>query len=115
MLTLAIVSLGLLLAGVFMNTAWYLHLSKLGDRPWLVAALASWGIAFFEYMIQVPTNRLGARSLSVPTLKIMAEAASLLSFVLVSVTLLGHPIDRNYAFAACLSVIAAWIAVARPF
>ena len=114
MLAIVVVVLGLLCAGLFMNLAWYLHLSRMRELPWFGAVLASWSIAFVEYAIQVPTNRYGARSLPTATLKILAEAASLISFVLVAVLVLKEPLDRNYAVAGGLVLVAAWVAVARP-
>lgn len=109
-----LVVLGLLAAGLFMNVAWYFHLGRMRHLPWWSAALASWGIALAEYLIQVPANRLGSRYLPTASLKILAEAASLLTFVAVSLFLLREPLDRNYAVASVLVLVAAWIAVARP-
>lgn len=114
MLSVVVVVVGLFAAGLFMNTAWYLHISRMRHLPWFSAAFVSWGIALAEYLIQVPTNRFGARALPTATLKILAEAASLLSFVAVSVLVLREPLDRNYAAAAGLVLVAAWIAVTRP-
>lgn len=114
MLHVAVVLVGLFVAGLFMNLAWYMHLSRLASRPWWFAVVASWGIAFLEYAIQVPTNRFGARGLATSTLKILAEAASLLSFVVVATVVLREPLDRNYAVASGLVLVAAWVAVARP-
>lgn len=114
MLPVVVVLGGLFAAGLFMNTAWYLHLARMRHLPWIAAAFASWGIALAEYLLQVPTNRYGARTLPTSTLKVLAEVASLLSFVVVSVVLLREPLDRNYALASVLVVLAAWLAVARP-
>ena len=69
------------LSNVFMTFAWYAHLKNLSTRPWWVAALASWGIALFEYLLQVPANRIGHTTLSVPQLKILQEAIALSVFV----------------------------------
>jgi uncharacterized protein (DUF486 family) len=110
----ALTFLGLFAAGLFMNLAWYLHLGRMSSRPLWVAVLVSWGIALFEYALQVPTNRYGDRHLSLATLKIFAEIASLLSFAVVSVAVLGKPVDRNYALAGALVVLAGWIVVRRP-
>src|SRR5437667_6829504 len=73
----------LLLIGsnVFMTFAWYAHLKSLAARPWYVAALVSWGIAFFEYLLQVPANRIGYTQLSLPQLKILQEVITLAVFV----------------------------------
>ena len=114
MAPVVLVVLGLLAAGLFMNVAWYFHLGRMRHLPWWNAALVSWGIALFEYLIQVPANRFGSRYLPTASLKILAEAASLLTFVAVSLFLLREPLDRNYAVASVLVLVAAWIAVARP-
>ena len=73
---------GLLLAGsnIFMTFAWYAHLKNLSDRPWYIAALLSWGIALFEYLLQVPANRIGHTQMSVSQLKIMQEVITLSVF-----------------------------------
>jgi uncharacterized protein (DUF486 family) len=71
----------LTLSNVFMTFAWYAHLKNLSQRPWYVAALASWGIALFEYLLQVPANRIGYTALSLPQLKIMQEVITLAVFV----------------------------------
>jgi uncharacterized protein (DUF486 family) len=68
-------------SNVFMTFAWYAHLRNLNDRPWWIAALASWGIALFEYLLQVPANRIGHQELSLGQLKIMQEAITLTVFV----------------------------------
>ena len=64
-----------------MTFAWYAHLKNLSDRPWYIAAILSWGIALFEYLLQVPANRIGYTSLSLGQLKIMQEAITLAVFV----------------------------------
>jgi len=66
----------LIASNVFMTLAWYAHLKKLGGSPWYVAAFVSWGIAFFEYMLRVPANRIGYATLSLPQLKILRERSS---------------------------------------
>ena len=71
----------LILSNVFMTFAWYAHLKNLSDRPWFIAALVSWGIALFEYLLQVPANRIGYTTLSLGQLKIMQEAITLAVFV----------------------------------
>ena len=68
-------------SNVFMTFAWYGHLKHMGGRPWFVAALVSWGIAFFEYMIQVPANRIGFRSLDLAQLKVLQEVVTLSVFL----------------------------------
>jgi uncharacterized protein (DUF486 family) len=75
-------AVGLLVASnIFMTFAWYAHLKDMKAKPWFIAALASWGIAFFEYMLQVPANRIGSESLSLPQLKIIQEVVTLTVFV----------------------------------
>lgn len=86
-------------SNVLMTFAWYAHLKNLNDKPWFVAALISWGIAFFEYMLQVPANRLGATSFSVPQLKILQEVISLSVFVPFSFFYLQEPLRLNYLWA----------------
>ena len=68
-------------SNVFMSFAWYAHLRNLGDRKWWIAALASWGIALFEYLLQVPANRIGYTALTLPQLKILQEVITLAVFV----------------------------------
>ncbi len=75
-------AVGLLAASnVFMTFAWYAHLKDMKSKPWFIAAVASWGIAFFEYMLQVPANRIGSESLNLPQLKIIQEVVTLTVFV----------------------------------
>ena len=78
----------LTLSNVFMTFAWYAHLKELSNRPWIIAALLSWGIAFFEYMLQVPGNRIGYTELSVGQLKLLQEVITLSVFVPFAVVLL---------------------------
>jgi hypothetical protein len=68
-------------SNVFMTFAWYAHLKNLGDRPWWIAALVSWGIALFEYLLQVPANRIGYQEMSLAQLKILQEVITLGVFV----------------------------------
>lgn len=90
----------LTLSNVFMTFAWYAHLKELSTRPWLLAALVSWGIAFFEYMLQVPANRIGHTMLSVAQLKIMQEAITLTVFVPFAFFYLKEPLKLDYLWAA---------------
>lgn len=93
----------LTLSNVFMTFAWYAHLKELGTRPWFVAAIASWGIAFFEYMLQVPANRIGYTALSLGQLKIVQEAITLSVFVPFSVYYMKEPLKLDYLWAGlCL-------------
>ncbi|MBZ0167836.1 membrane protein [Candidatus Methylomirabilis lanthanidiphila] len=96
---------GLLLAlsNVFMTFAWYGHLKNLNHQRWYVAALASWGIALFEYMLQVPANRIGYTQLSVSQLKIMQEVIALSVFAPFAVLYMDQPLKLDYVWAAlCL-------------
>ncbi|GEP46037.1 DMT family protein [Brevifollis gellanilyticus] len=75
-------AVGLLVASnVFMTFAWYAHLKDMKAKPWFIAAMFSWGIAFFEYVLQVPANRIGSNALSLPQLKILQEVITLTVFV----------------------------------
>ncbi|MCB1863953.1 MAG: DMT family protein [Chromatiales bacterium] len=98
------ISIGLLiLSNVFMTFAWYAHLKELGHKPWLFAALVSWGIALFEYLLQVPANRIGHTALSVGHLKIMQEIITLSVFVPFAVWYLKEPLKLDYLWAGlCL-------------
>ena len=86
-------------SNVFMTFAWYAHLKEMGHKPWIIAALISWGIALFEYLIQVPANRIGHTSLSVGQLKIMQEVIALTVFVPFSVLYLKEQIKLDYLWA----------------
>jgi uncharacterized protein (DUF486 family) len=94
-------AIGLLgLSNVFMTFAWYAHLKELNHRPWLVAALVSWGIALFEYLLQVPANRIGHTVLSVGQLKILQEVITLVVFVPFAFFYLKEPLKIDYLWAA---------------
>lgn len=94
-------TVGLLCASnVFMTFAWYAHLKDLSARPWLVAALVSWGIALFEYLLQVPANRIGYTELSLPQLKILQEAITLTVFVPFALFYMKQPLKLDYLWAA---------------
>jgi uncharacterized protein (DUF486 family) len=99
-----VVSAGLLVASnVFMTFAWYAHLKHLSAKPWWIAALVSWGIALFEYLLQVPANRVGFTQLSLAQLKIMQEAITLVVFVPFAIFYMEQPIKLDYLWAAlCL-------------
>jgi uncharacterized protein (DUF486 family) len=90
----------LVLSNVFMTFAWYAHLRNLSGRPWLVAALASWGIALFEYLLQVPANRIGYTALSLGQLKIMQEAITLAVFVPFAFFYMKQPLRLDFLWAA---------------
>jgi uncharacterized protein len=90
----------LLASNVFMTFAWYAHLKNLAARPWYVAALVSWGIAFFEYLLQVPGNRIGYTQLSLAQLKILQEVITLSVFVPFAVFYMHKPLRLDYLWAA---------------
>ena len=90
----------LVLSNLFMTYAWYGHLKNLGNKPWYVAAIASWGIALFEYLLQVPANRLGYRALSLGQLKIMQEIITLGVFVPFAVLVMRQPLKLDFLWAA---------------
>ena len=92
---------GLLVASnVFMTFAWYAHLKNLSDRPWWIAAIISWGIALFEYLLQVPANRIGYSALSLGQLKIMQEAITLIVFIPFAVLYMRQPLRLDFLWAA---------------
>jgi uncharacterized protein (DUF486 family) len=94
-------SAGLLIASnVFMTFAWYAHLKDLSAKPWWIAALVSWGIALFEYLLQVPANRIGYAELTLPQLKIMQEAITLVVFVPFAILYMKQPIKLDYLWAS---------------
>jgi uncharacterized protein len=101
---------GLLLVcpNVFMTFAWYAHLRNLADRPWWIAAGVSWGIALFEYLLQVPANRIGYTMLSLAQLKILQEVITLAVFVPFAVLYMREPIKLDYLWAALCLVGAAY-------
>lgn len=97
-------TVGLLaLSNVFMTFAWYAHLKNLSDRPWYVAALASWAIALFEYLVQVPANRIGYTALDLGQLKILQEVITLAVFVPFAVLYMKQPLKLDFLWAGlCL-------------
>ncbi|MGE8317298.1 MAG: DMT family protein [Comamonas sp.] len=103
-LPVSVQAIALLIASnVFMTFAWYGHLKNLSASPWYIAALVSWGIAFFEYMMQVPANRIGFTQFSVGQLKILQEVITLLVFVPFSVWFMDQPLKWDYLWAGlCL-------------
>ncbi len=93
----------LVLSNIFMTYAWYGHLHDLKNKVWYVVAICSWGVAFFEYMLQVPANRIGHLELSTPQLKIMQEVITLSVFVPFSVFYMKEPVKRDFLWAGlCL-------------
>jgi uncharacterized protein (DUF486 family) len=90
----------LVASNVFMTFAWYAHLRDMAARPWWVAALASWAIALFEYLLQVPANRIGYSVFSLPQLKILQEVITLAVFVPFAVLYMNQPVKLDYLWAA---------------
>jgi uncharacterized protein (DUF486 family) len=90
----------LTLSNVFMTFAWYAHLKELSQKPWIVAALASWGIALFEYLLQVPANRVGYTVMTLPQLKILQEVITLSVFVPFVLLYIREPLKLDYLWAA---------------
>ncbi len=90
-------------SNVFMTIAWYGHLKHLNTVPWWIAALVSWGIALFEYLLQVPANRIGYTTMTLPQLKILQEVITLAVFVPFAVLVMGQPVKMNFVYAGlCL-------------
>lgn len=90
-------------SNVFMTFAWYAHLKNLADKPWLLAALVSWGIAFFEYLLQVPANRIGHQVMNLGQLKILQEVITLAVFVPFAIFYMKEKITWDYLWAGlCL-------------
>ena len=90
----------LVLSNVFMTFAWYAHLRDLSAKPWFIAALVSWGIAFFEYLLQVPANRIGYTTYSLAHLKIIQEAITLTVFVPFAIFYMKESFRWDYVWAA---------------
>lgn len=91
------------LSNVFMTFAWYAHLKNMSGKAWWIAALVSWGIALFEYLLQVPANRIGYTELNLGQLKIMQEAITLSVFVPFAIFYMHEPFKLDYVWAAlCL-------------
>ena len=102
-------TIGLLIcSNVFMTFAWYGHLRTLNDKPWLVAALVSWGIALFEYLLQVPANRIGYTVMNVGQLKVIQEVITLTLFVPFATFYMKEPLKLDYLWAGLCLVGAAY-------
>jgi uncharacterized protein len=103
-LSVAAQTVGLLvLSNVFMTFAWYAHLRDLNHKPWIIAALVSWGIALLEYLFQVPANRIGFTVMSLPQLKILQEVITLVVFVPFAILYMKQSLRWDYLYAAlCL-------------
>jgi uncharacterized protein (DUF486 family) len=105
----------LLLSNIFMTFAWYAHLRTLAHRPWYLAAMVSWGIALFEYLLQVPANRIGYTAMSLSQLKILQEVITLVVFAPFAVLYMRQPLKLDYLWAAlCLVAAAYFIFRSRP-
>ena len=104
----------LICSNVFMTFAWYAHLRNLGARPLIVAVLASWAIAFFEYLLQVPANRIGYTKMSLSQLKILQEAITLVVFVPFAVFYMHKPLKLDYLWAGLCMVGAAYFIFRGP-
>ena len=98
----------LVASNVFMTFAWYAHLKNLNDKPWWIAALVSWGIALFEYLLQVPANRIGYTALTLGQLKILQEIITLSVFVPFAALYMREPLKLDYLWAALCLVGAAY-------
>ena len=111
MLKVAIITaLMLVCSNLFMTFAWYGHLKFLGARPWIVAAVASWGIALFEYLIQVPANRYGYTALNVAQLKVIQEGVALTGFAPFAVFMMHQPLKLDYLWSALCLIGAVYFA-----
>ena len=100
----------LICSNLFMTLAWYGHLKNLSHRSWLVAALVSWSIALFEYLLQVPANRIGYTALSLPQLKILQEVITLSVFVPFSLLYMQQPLKLDFLWSALCMVGAVYFA-----
>lgn len=98
----------LMLSNVFMTFAWYAHLKELSAKPWYVAAFISWGVALFEYLLQVPANRIGHTQLSVQQLKIVQEVIALSVFAPFAIFYLREPLKLDYLWASLCMCAAAY-------
>jgi uncharacterized protein (DUF486 family) len=103
----------LVVSNLFMTVAWYAHLKNLAHKPWIVAALLSWGIALFEYLLQVPANRIGYTVMNLGQLKILQEVITLTVFVPFAVLYMKEPLRLDYLWAA-LCLLAALGFIFRP-
>ncbi|HEX8168976.1 MAG TPA: DMT family protein [Thermoanaerobaculia bacterium] len=94
----------LVVSNIFMTIAWYAHLRNLSSRPWYIAALASWGVALFEYLVQVPANRIGYTRLTLPQLKVLQEVITLCVFAPFAIFYMRQPLNLNFLWAALCMV-----------
>ncbi len=110
MKTIALLSL----SNIFMTFAWYAHLKEMRDQPWLIAALVSWGVALFEYLLQVPANRAGYGQFDLGQLKIMQEIIALAVFVPFALYYMNEPLKLDFLWAALCLVGAAYFMFRQP-
>jgi uncharacterized protein (DUF486 family) len=104
----------LALSNIFMTFAWYAHLKNLAGKPWYVAALVSWGIALFEYLLQVPANRIGYTALSLGQLKILQEVITLSVFVPFALFYMKQPFKMDYVYAGLCILGAVYFVFRSP-
>jgi uncharacterized protein (DUF486 family) len=104
----------LIASNVFMTFAWYAHLKNLSDRPWYIAAFVSWGIALFEYLLQVPANRIGYTQLSLSQLKVLQEIITLAVFVPFAAFYMHKPVKLDYLWAALCMLGAVYFVFRSP-
>jgi len=97
-----------------MTFAWYAHLRNLAHRPWYLAALVSWGIALFEYLLQVPANRIGYTTMSLSQLKIIQEVITLVVFAPFAILYMRQPLKLDYLWAALCIVAAVYFVFRSP-
>ena len=109
----AVTILLLLCSNVFMTFAWYAHMKNLSAKPWIVAVLVSWGIAFFEYVLQVPANRAGIAVMKLGQLKILQEVIALSVFVPFSVLYMKEKLTLDYLWASLCIAAAAYFMFRR--
>lgn len=105
----------LICSNIFMTFAWYAHLKELNNKPWVIAALISWGIALFEYFLQVPANRIGYAVLNVGQLKIIQEIVTLSVFIPFSLIYLKEPLKLDYLWAGLCLIGAAFFIFRHKF
>lgn len=105
----------LVCSNIFMTFAWYAHLRNLHDKPWWIAALASWGIALFEYLLQVPANRIGYTAFNLAQLKIMQEVITLAVFVPFALFYMKQPFRMDFVWAGLCLLGAVFFMFRQPF
>ena len=98
----------LIFSNIFMLSAWYVHLKEWNSKPWYIAALLSWGIAFFEYSVHIPANRIGSTVLTLSQLQILQVGMSLIIFIPFTIIVMKQPITTDYLVAGCFLLCAAY-------